>query len=457
MSLPNLHTDTICALATPPGVGGLAVIRVSGPRAIEFCDQYFVGKTSLSEAETHTIHYGWWVVEESRVDAITATVFHSPHSYTGEYVVEIGCHGGVFVVEQIIGSLLRAHARLADPGEFTRRAFMNRKLDLTQAEAVADLIHSQSRVGSQIAARQLAGGFTRRLAALRQQLLDVIGLLELELDFSDEDVEFVNRSAFRDSIAQILREIEATTASAHGAEVLRSGFHVAVVGYPNAGKSSLFNALLQRNRAIVSDIPGTTRDYLSETLFIEGYAVHVSDTAGLRETSDQIELQGINITSSLIEQSDLVLVVNDASSGFTNSDPLVADLRVRFPEIEIVVAQNKIDLVTSETDSSQSMDSIRCSAITETGLQHIREAFFDRVRKSTSSVSDVLLNSRQMQLLKLAGNDVRSCQIGLEQGLSADFLAVDIRSAIRLFGDITGDSWNPDVLDSVFSRFCIGK
>ena len=457
MVSPNPHTDTICALATPPGVGGLAVIRVSGSRAFEVCDVHFSGNTALSLSDSHTIHYGWWVVNNGRVDSVTATVFHAPHSYTGEHVVEIGCHGGGFVVEQIIGSLLNAHARLANPGEFTRRAFMNRKLDLTQAEAVADLIHSQSRVGTQIAARQLAGGFTHKLTALRQQLLDVIGLLELELDFSEEDVVFVDRTAFGVAISQILQEVDATSASAHGAEVLRSGYHVAVVGHPNAGKSSLFNALLGRNRAIVSEVPGTTRDYLSETLFIDGYTVHLSDTAGLRETKDQIELQGINITGSLIEQSDLVLVVNDASIGFNHSEALIADLEARFPNAEMVIAHNKMDLVHTAPQSLGNQESILCSAETGLGLERVRVMFSERVQKSTSSVTDILLNSRQMHLLQMAGSHVRSCQAGLEQGLSADFLAVDIRSAIRLFGDITGDSWNPDVLDSVFSRFCIGK
>ncbi|MCX6141020.1 MAG: tRNA uridine-5-carboxymethylaminomethyl(34) synthesis GTPase MnmE [Candidatus Kapabacteria bacterium] len=452
----KVGSDTICALATPPGVGGLAVVRVSGPKAFEMCDLFFQGGVRIPHAEGHTIHYGWWIIENQRVDSATASIFRAPHSYTGEDVVEIGCHGGVFVVEQITTSLLSSGVRLAQPGEFTRRAFINGKLDLTQAEAVADLIHAESRVGAQTAARQLSGGFTARLANLRQGLLDVIGLLELELDFSEEDVEFVDRTTLLRTLSEIISDIDATAATAHSAEVLRAGFHVAVVGYPNVGKSSLFNALLQRDRAIVSDVPGTTRDYLSEVIFLDGYSIHLVDTAGLRSTEDQVELQGIALTTSLIEQSDLIMVVNDASLGRDHSVSLLMDLKGRFTDIPTVTIQNKIDLIPGY-DANLDTDDIVCSAQTGKGLDGLRGYLLEAVRVSTSGVSDVLINARQAHLLRSAAESLRSARSGVEGGLTGDLLAVDIRSAIRLLGDIAGESWNPDVLESVFSRFCIGK
>ncbi|MBK7033305.1 MAG: tRNA uridine-5-carboxymethylaminomethyl(34) synthesis GTPase MnmE [Ignavibacteria bacterium] len=456
MTTPHL-TDTICALATPPGIAGLAVVRVSGQSAFTAVDRFFSGSVTLSEAADHSISYGWWTVEGTRIDSITASVFRAPRSYTGENVVEIGCHGGSFVTEQILGSLLESGVRLAQPGEFTKRAFMNRKLDLTQAEAVADLIHAGSRVGAQTAARQLSGGFTRRLTGLRHQLLDVIGLLELELDFSEEDVEFVNRTVLRSTLQTIIDDVDATAASAHSAEVLRSGFHVAVVGFPNAGKSSLFNALLGRERAIVSDIPGTTRDYLTETLFIDGYSIHLIDTAGLRPTDDQIELQGIRLTTSLLEESDLILVVNDLSIGEAHSESLVHEIGSRFPYTPVLTVQNKVDMVTSKLDPVQDPNSVLCSASTGYGLEYLKTAFAERVRSSTSGISDVLVNARQAQLLRSIAGHLRLAVAGLDSGLSSDLLSVDIRSSIRLLGDISGESWNPDVLDTVFSRFCIGK
>lgn len=425
--------------------------------AFSAADRFFSGSVTLSEAVDHSITYGWWVVEGARIDSITASVFRAPHSYTGENVVEIGCHGGSFVTEQILGSLLESGVRLAQPGEFTKRAFMNRKLDLTQAEAVADLIHAGSRMGAQTAARQLSGGFTRRLAGLRQQLLDVIGLLELELDFSEEDVEFVNRGVLRSTLQAIIDEVDITAASAHSAEVLRSGFHVAVVGYPNAGKSSLFNALLGRERAIVSDTPGTTRDYLTETLFVDGYSVHLIDTAGLRPTEDQIELQGIRLTTSLLEESDLILVVNDLSLGVAHSEVLVREIAGRFPSTPIFTVQNKVDMVNSGAAPEHDDNRAFCSASTGFGLDHLRAMFAERVRSSTSGISDVLVNARQAQLLRSIAGHLRFALGGIDEGLSSDLLSVDIRSSIRLLGDISGESWNPDVLDTVFSRFCIGK
>ncbi len=449
-----MMTDTICALATPPGVAGLAVVRISGPRAFELCDVFFRGSVGADNAADHSITFGWWDDGDRRIDSVTLMVYRSPRSYTGEDVAEIGCHGGVFISDQIITGLLNAGARLADPGEFTRRAFINRKLDLVQVEAVADMIHAATQHGAQTAARQLAGGFTKRLESFRSTLLEILGLLELELDFSEEDVEFVSRKQLRDRLGAILREVSLTANTARGASLLRSGFHVAVVGFPNAGKSSLFNALLLRNRAIVSDRPGTTRDYLSESLLLDGYAVHLIDTAGIRTTADTIELEGIAITVSLVEQSDLVLVVNDVSMGPDHSYGLARDLSARFPSTPVCVAQNKVDRIEHiEMVPGQ----LYCSALTGEGLDDVRQFIVSAIRTRTDEISDVLVNDRQARLLLGIADAVSSVIGGLDAKSSSDELAVDLRLCIRLLGEITGETWNPDVLDTVFSRFCIGK
>ena len=448
--------DAICALATPPGTAGLAVVRVSGQGVVEACAQKFHGATALPEAADHTIHYGWWHHNGQRIDAVTATVFRSPHSYTGEDVVEIGCHGGSFVIEQVISSLTDGSVRLAEPGEFTRRAFLNGKLDLTQAEAVADLIHAQTKAGSQTAARQLAGGFTRRLSELREKLVSASGLLEVELDFSEEGYEFVSREAFLAALDEGAAYAKRLAESAWSSEILRSRFYSAVVGYPNAGKSSLFNALLDRPRAIVSHIPGTTRDYLEESVIMDGYTVHLYDTAGLRNTEDTIELQGIILTSSLLEQSNLILVVNDASEGFDHSDALAADLQETYQKAPVLIVQNKMDLVEGILPPDREGD-IPCSTVDGKGLNALRTVLIDQVRRSSDSLNDVLVNARHAQLLSGLVEHLQSAKQAVETDEPADLIAIDIRASVRLLGEITGETWNPDILDAVFSRFCIGK
>ncbi len=448
-------TDTICALATPPGSAGLAVVRVSGPQALQMCSGLFSANKDITEAASHTIMYGWFQWNGARVDSVTAAVFRSPHSYTGEDVVEIGCHGGVFVTEQILDALIEKGARFAQPGEFTRRAFLNGKLDLTQVEAVADIIHAETRVGAQTAARQLSGGFARKLSSIREQLLDIIGLLELELDFSEEDVEFVDRQHLRSLVQELCNDVDTLAQQERSAEVLRTGYHVAVVGFPNAGKSSLFNALLDRPRAIVSAVAGTTRDYLHETVLLEGYNIHLVDTAGLRDASDSIEVQGISLTASVMQESNLILVINDISQGAYHSQGLLDDTRQKYPEARHLLVQNKVDLVQS-TPSTPG-DWIVCSANTGHGIESLKNALVRFAKEHGSSPADMLVNARQAQLLRSIGASLRSCMQGMASGLTSEFLAVDLRTCVRLLGEISGETWNPDVLDTVFSRFCIGK
>lgn len=449
-------TETICAMATPPGIAGLAVIRVSGTDALAICSEFFHGAKPLSEFDNHTIHFGWWKVNGQIIDSVTLTVFHNPNSYTGEDVVEIGCHGGVFVTEQIISSVLSTSARHAEPGEFTKRAFLNGKLDLLQVEAVADIIHTQTRVGAQIAARQLAGGFSHRLNELLDVLIKASSLLEVELDFSEEGYEFVSRSAFIKVLEESDELLTALLASAVSSEILRSGFACAVVGYPNAGKSSLFNALLDRSRAIVSHIPGTTRDYLEDAIVIDGYIVNLYDTAGLRQTEDVIELQGVHLTSSVIQQSNMVLLVNDASLGFDHSDTLYSDIASRFPSISIVCVQNKIDIVGTTLPEYRSGD-ISCSALSARGVAPVREALLQRIKHSKQGYDDALINKRQASLLNETHRHLLSARSALNEHMDADLIAIDVRSAVRCLGEITGRTWSPDILDAIFSKFCIGK
>lgn len=448
-------TDTICALATPPGVAGLAVIRVSGPDAIEVCDRLFSGATAIHDTASHRILYGWISHGETRIDSVTVSVFRAPNSYTGENVIEIGCHGGVFVTEQIIAALINQGARYAEAGEFTKRAFLNRKLDLTQVEAVADIIHAETRIGAQTAARQLSGGFTRRLGVIREQLLSIIGLLELELDFSEEDVEFVDRTHLRILVQSLCDDVDALAAHARSDEVLRSGYHVAVVGFPNAGKSSLFNALLDRSRAIVSDIAGTTRDYLHETLLLDGYSIHLTDTAGLRDASDVIEVQGITLTASVMNESNLIVVINDVSLGRDHSKPLLEHILETYPAAKHILVQNKVDLTQDSSDGPG--DWIECSATTGLGIQNLKSALVRFAREHGTSPADMLVNARQAVLLHNIGSALRSCLVGLDNSITSELLAVDLRTCIRILGEISGETWSPDVLDTVFSRFCIGK
>ncbi|NQW30611.1 MAG: tRNA uridine-5-carboxymethylaminomethyl(34) synthesis GTPase MnmE [Ignavibacteria bacterium] len=460
--------DTICAVATPIGVAGLAVIRVSGADCIPICDTFFVGKSALTASSSHSVHYGWWKWSGVKIDAVTCTLFRNPNSYTGEDVVEIGCHGGPYVSEQIVDSLISAGARAALPGEFTKRAFINGKLDLTQVEAIADLIHAESKLGVQIAARQLASGFTKRLNAMQSHLEKSSALLELELDFSEEDIEFVNRAQLLEHLSVVNSELESLIFSSKGAELLRSGVHCTLVGYPNAGKSSLFNAILGKDRAIVSELPGTTRDYIEDTKLIGGFTFHFFDTAGIRQTTDSIELAGITLGRGIMEQSNIILVVNDSTLGFDHSSPLVTDVQSMFPDTAVWVVQNKIDNAAGSkndvkvatggsSESELSVLSVPSSAISPSGTDVLVSELVSMAKGRTNIVGDALVNRRQTILLKQAQQSVNSAIEALANALSAELVAVDMRQALRHISEVLGTSFNQDILDSVFSDFCIGK
>ncbi|GBD06597.1 tRNA modification GTPase MnmE [bacterium HR21] len=455
------RNDTICALVTPPGVGGLAVVRLSGPESFRIADQCFRGKQPLSEAGSHTIHYGRFVWGEELIDTVTAAIFRAPHSYTGEDTVEFGCHGGIVVSETIVEALIAAGARLAEPGEFTRRAFLNGKLDLVQVEAIADLIYAVSAPGARLAARQLVGGLTQRLRQLRQQLIETAALLELELDFAEEELEFVSRTELLSRLEQAQLWCQQLADSYRAAEVLRSGFFVGCVGYPNAGKSSLFNALLQRRRAIVSPIPGTTRDYLEESFFLNGIPIRLVDTAGLRQTEDVVELEGIALAEDVVRQCNVVLLVNDVTCGVEHSIELFRQLRERFPEALYAYVQNKIDLLSDGlprwSPETLGVPIFWVSAVRGDGIEELRAWLGEQARRNAELGVDVLINARQARVLRSVAQALGAAAEALRAGLSAEFVAADLRHGVQLLAELTGETWREEVLNTIFARFCIGK
>ncbi len=448
--------DPICALATPPGVAGLAIIRLSGTDCFAIADNLFRGKTTIASAKSHTIHYGTFHSTSAQaLDQVTAFVYRAPHSYTGEDVVEFGCHGGRIVSEEIVEALIAAGARHAEPGEFTKRAFLNQKMDLTQAEAVGDIIHAVSTQGSHAAARQLMGGFTRRLAALREKLMELCGLLELELDFSQEDIELIDKRLLAERIEETRGFCLELANSYRSAEIARSGYSVGIVGYPNAGKSSLLNALLERKRAIVSATPGTTRDYIEEMIHLEGAAVRLVDTAGFRESGDMVEVEGIRLAVELLEQCHLILVLNDITEGEDHSIGLMTSLHAQFPDAECVPVNTKLDIIGNATFAPKNVLGI--STTSGAGMAELKRFLASKANTATETVSDALINARQALLLRQAAESLAKAREAALAGESNEFTAIDLRDALKRIGEITGAVWNDDILNAVFGKFCIGK
>jgi tRNA modification GTPase len=445
--------DTIVALATPPGLSGLAVIRLSGENAIGIADSCFIGLKSLKETASHTIHYGKISNKGNLVDFVTASVFREPNSYTGENVVEIGCHGGILLSQEIINILIENGARLAEPGEFTKRAFINGKMDLTQVEAVADIIHSASIPGIRTSARQLAGEFTSKLSIVRKELIDICSMLELELDFADESLQFTDRENISEKIKNIAEYCNELASSYKSAEVLRSGYFVGIAGFPNSGKSTLFNALLGRKRAIVNEMPGTTRDYLEESIYINDIKVFITDTAGIRDTVDTIEIEGIRFAESVLEQSNMILIVNDVNISFNHSVFLLQSLLKRFPDTNIIIIQNKIDLF----DSSDFDDSIMISAKFNIGIEKIKEYIYTNAKKDTERINDVLINQRHSIILKNVEGSLNQALNAIKEEKENEIISYEVREAVKFIGELTGEVWNEEILNNIFSKFCIGK
>jgi tRNA modification GTPase len=446
---------TITALASPPGIGGLAVIRISGDQSIEIADRCFAGKHKLITSPTHTIRYGKILHNNEIIDNVTVSIYKAPNSYTGEDVVEIGCHGGMLISSSIIDVLIAEGAFIAQPGEFTKRAFINGKLDLAQVEAVADIIHSVSIPGVQTAARQLNGDFTIRLKELRLKLLDIAGLLELELDFSDEGLEFIPKDNIIIRINEAIIFCTELVDSFKSSEILRSGYYVGIAGFPNSGKSTLFNTLLGRKRAIVSNIPGTTRDYIEESIFINGLTIKLVDTAGIRDTSDFIEIEGIKFVDSVLEQSNMIIIINDITNSDENTFELYNKISTKYQDSQVFLVHNKIDLVDNLFKNS--LHELYISASMKNGINELKDLIYENAKSSTNRINDILINSRHAKLLNTALIDLHNALDSILNNMENEYIAVDIRKTIKTLGELTGESWNEEVLEHIFSKFCIGK
>ena len=446
--------DTIVALATG-GTGALSVIRLSGPQARSIVQQHF--SKPLDAMPSHSVRFGVFSDgHQTPIDEVLILYFAHGKSFTGEETIEIHCHGSSYIQQSIIQALITRGARLATPGEFTQRAFINGKLDLSQAEAVADLIASQSQQAHAMALNQLRGTFSHELSALREKLIEFASLIELELDFGEEDVAFADRSALIDLVQQVLAKVKRLISSFALGNAMKEGVPVAIVGAPNAGKSSLLNYLLGEERAIVSEIAGTTRDVIEETLNIDGIRFRLMDTAGIRATSETIEAMGIARSQEKITRARVVLALSDAS----NASQMEADrvwvdgMRVSYPEKEILWVANKTDLHAVRLPVDYAI-----SAVTGAGIQALTHALSARIKQDFDVNQETIVsNVRHVEALEQTQRALFAALNGLSHQLPADLVAMDIRSAMRSLGNITGEiEMDTDILGTIFSRFCIGK
>lgn len=454
--------EPIAALATAPGIGAIAVIRVSGEGAIDLTNRIFRGK-DLTQQATHTAHFGTLrTTDGGIIDEVLATVFRAPKSFTKEDVVEISCHGSEFIIQQILRRLTEEGARLAKPGEFTQRAFLNGQFDLVQAEAVADLIASDSDASHRAALTQLRGGFSRQLKDLRQQLIDFVALVELELDFGEEDVEFAHRDRLRQLMLDIRRVLHPLIDSFSTGNAIKNGVPTVIVGKPNAGKSTLLNALLNEEKAIVSDIPGTTRDVIEDELFIDGIRFRLIDTAGLRQATDAIEAIGIERTQQRMRDAALVVYLFDGLN-IAPDELLSAVTDVRESGKPYLLVGNKLDAI--DDTKRQALEAVLgekvvwISAAKQTHLDELKAALSARIRTDNAVQvgSAVVTNARHYEHLTGTDNALARAIVGLDTGVTPDWLAMDLRVALQHLGELTGEITTDDLLESIFSKFCIGK
>ena len=455
-----LDDDNIIALATAPGIGAIAVIRISGPQAIEIVSKKFspFGKKKLIDCKTHTIHLGHIKDNASLLDKVLVSIFKGPNSYTGENIAEISCHGSPYIQQQLIQLFLRNGCRMATPGEFTLRAFLNGKMDLSQAEAVADLIASDSEASHQIAMQQMRGGFSSEIQTLREELLNFASLIELELDFSQEDVEFANRDQFEELLNRITLFLERLIDSFALGNVIKNGIPVAIVGEPNVGKSTLLNALLNEERAIVSDIPGTTRDTVEDQISVEGINFRFIDTAGIRETKDSIEKIGIERSFEKIEQASLVLYLVDAKNVVKKE---IEAIREKYPSKKMLVVANKIDELPKsrmEVLKNENDNILFISAKKGEHINDLKESLLKMTNAGElGNNNTIVTNNRHYDSLLKALEAIQKVKESMQGDLASDLMAIDIREALFHLGEITGSVTTDDLLGNIFSNFCIGK
>jgi tRNA modification GTPase len=463
-----IQNDTIIALATPSGVGAISVIRLSGEKSIEIVDAFFTsvrkGK-SIKNQKTHTIHLGHIISNGLILDEVLVSVFKNPNSYTGENVIEISCHGSSFIQQEIIQLFLKNGCRMADNGEFTMRSFLNGKMDLSQAEAVADVIASNSAASHQMAIQQMRGGITNELKELRAQLLDFAALIELELDFSGEDVEFADRTKFKELVAKITFVLKRLIDSFSFGNAMKNGIPVAIIGEPNVGKSTLLNTLLNEEKAIVSEIAGTTRDAIEDEIIIDGVAFRFIDTAGIRETKDIIESIGIKKAYEKADNAQLIIFLIDSNKFNSSKSEFLSEIEIfktRFPNKRLLVIANKVDTLSVEQTTTLQLEIenlILLSAKNKIGIDALKEELTSLVNIGALSNNETIVtNSRHFEALNNALIAITSVQQGIDLEISTDLFSIDIRECLRHLGAITGDyDVDKDILGHIFSNFCIGK
>ncbi len=465
-----IQNDAIVALATPSGAGAISIIRVSGQDAIQIGASVFksIKNKDLTQQKTHTLHLGHIIDEGKTLDEVLVSIFKGPNSYTGENTIEISCHGSTYIQQQIIQLFLRKGCRMADAGEFTLRAFLNGKLDLSQAEAVADLISSDNEASHQIAMQQMRGGFSNEIAKLREELLNFASLIELELDFAEEDVEFADRTQFYELLNRIEFVLKRLIDSFAVGNVIKNGIPVAIVGEPNVGKSTLLNALLNEERAIVSDIAGTTRDTIEDELNIGGIGFRFIDTAGIRETKDVVESIGIQKTFEKIEQAQVVLYLFESLKFKVSGSEYITEIekvKNKYPLKPLVIVINKSDLISAEETKSllQQLETLQLkqiliSAKQKTGIDELKNTLLSFVNTGALRNNETIVtNTRHYDSLLKALDEIQKVKFGLESNLSSDLMALDIKEALYHFGLITGQVTNDELLGNIFANFCIGK
>lgn len=459
----KIDSQTICSISTAAGIGAIAVIRVSGKQAFDIVNQLFKEKTHFEDVPANHAQYAEIYEGDKLVDQVVFVKFAAPHSYDGEDMVEISCHGSIYIQQKIIELLLQHGCRMAEPGEFTMRAFMNGKMDLPQAEAIADLIDSQSETAHKLAVNQLKGGFSRKIETLRQEFIQLAALLELELDFSEEEVEFADRTKLFEMLAQLKQEVSTLVASFKTGNALKTGIPVAIIGKPNVGKSTLLNALLGDDRAIVSNIPGTTRDTIEDTFTINGTTFRFIDTAGIRSSQDEIEQFGIQRTFQTIEKADIILYLIDV----TNTAAHEVEEELKYIRESIDIQNKKFILVANKIDELQetprhfrewsALQTIYISAKRRVNIEEIVEALSLHVQERNIGENTLLTNARHYDIMLKILQDVESIEQGLVSQLPTDLVAIDVRAILDKLGTLTGTITDNDVLNTIFGKFCIGK
>ena len=461
-----MNQDTICALATANGIGAIGIIRVSGNQSFEIVNKIFEGK-NLEKVDSHTVHYGFIKDEDETIDEVMISVFHAPKTFTTENSVEISFHGSPYIGKKILEILIKNGARMAKAGEFTMRAFMNGRIDLSQAESIADLIASENEASRKVALNQLKGGISNEISFLRNDLLNFTSLIELELDFAEEDVEFADRTALKSLLYKIEDKLNSLIESFQYGNAIKNGTAVAIIGKPNAGKSTLLNALLKEERAIVSNIAGTTRDTIEEILHIKGHAFRLIDTAGLRETADEIEAIGVKKAKEKVENAEILVYLADAGTEDLSEDVEMIKSLLR-DDLKLIICATKIDEVVPthyekleqifRNNISTDFDFIKISAVENQNIQDLKNELSSYVEHLKSEEGNVVItNQRHYEALRKSLNSVKQVDEAVSSQITTELLAYELRNALEYLGEISGEFSNDEVLGNIFSKFCIGK